>query len=267
MLKVLLNRLNSYPAPNILLVENDTQHQILFDELFSSLGLNVEVVKNSVDAEHSVTANSYDLVYVNVNLPADDGLAAVTKIRALCSEDQLPIVGLVDAASTLSNDQILPAGINTRLINPVAIAELLESIMRFWQPEEALAKAMADPVGTLTLELASVRAIFESDSFDSSNTLMEQIGEVGYLRVANAFVKGMQEELEGWCKKPVLSNQEVHSLLHKLKGSAGCVGAVKLAAIIVETQGKLDGETEIDLGPVMRELEHVVSVLSKHFPD
>jgi hypothetical protein len=50
-------------------------------------------------------------------------------------------------------------------------------------------------------------------------------------------------------------------------GSAGCVGAVKLAAIIVETQGKLDGETEIDLEPVMRELEQVVSVLSKHFPD
>jgi CheY-like chemotaxis protein len=265
MLKVLLHRLNSYPAPNILLVENDAQHQILFDELFSSLGLNVEVVKNSIDAEHSVTTNAYDLVYVN--LPAADGLAAVTKIRALYSEDQLPIVGLVDAASALPNDQILPAGINAGLINPVAIAKLLESIMRFWQPEEALAKAMADPVETLTLERTSVRAIFESDSFDSSNTLMEQIGEVGYLRVANAFVTGMQEELESWRKKPVLSNQEVHFLLHKLMGSAGCVGAVKLGAMIVETQGKLDGEIEIDLGPVMCELEYVVSVLGKHFPD
>jgi CheY-like chemotaxis protein len=267
MLKVLLHRLNSYPAPNILLVENDTQHQILFDELFSSLGLNVEVVKNSIDAEHSVTTNTYDLVYVNVNLPAEEGLAAVTKIRALFSEDQLPIVGFVDAASALPNDQILPAGINAGLINPVAIAELLESIMRFWQPEEALAKAMADPVEAVTLELTSIRTIFESDSFESSSTLMEQIGEVGYLRVANAFVKGMQEELESWRKNPVLSNQQVHSLLHKLMGSAGCVGAVKLAAIIVETQGKLDGEIEIDLGPIMCELEHVVSVLGKHFPD
>jgi CheY-like chemotaxis protein len=159
MLKVLLDRLNSYPAPNILLVENDAQHQILFDELFSSLGLSVEVVKNSVDAELSVTANTYDLVYLNINLPAEDGLAAVSKIRALYSEDQLPIVGLVDAASAPQNDKTLPAGTNARLTNPVAIAELLESIMRFWQPEEALA-----------LEQASVRPIFESASFDFRNT-------------------------------------------------------------------------------------------------
>jgi CheY-like chemotaxis protein len=206
-------------------------------------------------------------VYLNINLPAEDGLAAVSKIRALYSEDQLPIVGLVDAASALPNDQILPAGINARLINPVAIADLMETIMRFWQPEEALAKAMAEPLKTLTLELASVRAIFESDSFDSSNTLMEQIGEVGYLRVANAFVKGMQEELDNWLKDPVLSNQATHALLHKLLGSAGCVGAVKLAAIIVETQGRLEGKIEIDLEPVMDELEHVISVLRKHFPD
>ena len=78
-----------------------------------------------------VTASTYDLVLMDIQMPNLDGMAAARRIRALDSSvAHIPIIALTANAMVEDRDAYLEAGMNDHVSKPVEAKELAAAIAR-----------------------------------------------------------------------------------------------------------------------------------------
>ena len=263
--EILRVRLSQSKAPKILLAEDNTYNQILIEELFSSFGLIIDVVSNGQEAVMAVAERSYDMVFMDIQMPVMDGLAAAVEIRKQYSKELLPIIAISAASFPSDINQAMFVGMNSHLSKPIDVALLIKSIIKFWTPTilaEGISKSVAPVVEDL--EKIAVRNIFASDCFSREGSILEQIDAHAYLRVAAAFVEGMDAELLIWADGAIASSRQRRTLMHKLLGSVGSIGAVSLQRAIELAWQEMDEKGDADISLVLGELRKVVSILREN---
>jgi signal transduction histidine kinase/ActR/RegA family two-component response regulator len=112
----------------ILLAEDGPDNQRLISHFLRKAGAEVEIVSNGEDAWRSVTgsAQTFDCVLMDIQMPIMDGCEATRRIRAAGCET--PILALT--ANTLSEtmDECLRAGCNHYAQKPIRRDDLIERI-------------------------------------------------------------------------------------------------------------------------------------------
>jgi signal transduction histidine kinase/CheY-like chemotaxis protein len=114
-------------ALDILVAEDNPVNQKVITRLLSKRGHRVTVVGNGVEAVNAVRQRTFDLIFMDVQMPELDGLEATRHIRAAQSAAQqapVRIVALTAHAMKSDRDQCLAAGMNDYLSKPIVPAEL-----------------------------------------------------------------------------------------------------------------------------------------------
>jgi signal transduction histidine kinase/DNA-binding response OmpR family regulator len=114
-------------ALNILVAEDNPVNQKVITRLLSKRGHQVIIVGNGLEAVSAIRERSFDLVFMDVQMPELDGLEATRRIRSIQSAvHQLPvrIVALTAHAMKSDRDECLAAGMNDYLSKPIVPAEL-----------------------------------------------------------------------------------------------------------------------------------------------
>jgi PAS domain S-box-containing protein len=127
----------------ILLVEDNDINQQVAREMLQDTGLAVEVAENGQVALAMVQASSYDLVFMDMQMPVMDGIAATRELRKLERCQALPIVAMTANAMAQDRARCLDAGMNDFLVKPIDPGELSRILVR-WLPREA-AGAISQP--------------------------------------------------------------------------------------------------------------------------
>jgi two-component system, OmpR family, copper resistance phosphate regulon response regulator CusR len=96
-------------------------HQQLLEEQFA-----VQVVSDAREAEELASNQSYDLVILDLNLPAAAGLDALREIRA--KKPDLPVLIVTEASLAEERVRGLDAGADDCIAKPFAFAELAARI-------------------------------------------------------------------------------------------------------------------------------------------
>ncbi len=117
---------------HILLAEDSPINQLLLADLLTTLGHEVEVVGNGVEAVAAASTRPFDLVFMDVQMPGMDGLVATQTLRSLHNAT-VPIFGLT--ANALPDDigRCLAAGMDGHLAKPVDIQALAATIDRIME--------------------------------------------------------------------------------------------------------------------------------------
>lgn len=118
-----------YSAARILMVEDNTMNQAIATMLFKSLGYKIEVAVNGQDALEKVDAASYDLIFMDMQMPVLDGIEATVELRK--RNVKTPIIALT--ANTMKGDKehALDNGMDDYLSKPVRKAELQATLERW----------------------------------------------------------------------------------------------------------------------------------------
>ena len=120
-------------AARLLLVEDNPVNQRVVLAMLKKKGYKIEVANNGQEAleilEHS--ANPYDLVLMDVQMPILDGLETTRAIRRDGRWVNLPIVAMTAHAMTGDKERCLKAGMDAYLSKPLKAATLIATIEQF----------------------------------------------------------------------------------------------------------------------------------------
>ncbi|MBF0142677.1 MAG: PAS domain S-box protein [Magnetococcales bacterium] len=121
-------------AASILLVEDTEENVLLFRAFLKGSGCQVTVAENGLVGLELFRKGSFDMVFMDIQMPEMDGLTATRHIRAWEIEEGLcrtPIIALTANAMKGDLDGTREAGCDHHLTKPVRKAHLLEVVARF----------------------------------------------------------------------------------------------------------------------------------------
>jgi PAS domain S-box-containing protein len=106
----------------ILVVEDQPVNRMVVAEMLAPLALPVDLAETGADAVRMVAATAYDLVFMDVQMPVMDGLAATRAIRAAEGASPHPrprIVAMTANAMRGDRERCLEAGMDDHLAKPL----------------------------------------------------------------------------------------------------------------------------------------------------
>jgi PAS domain S-box-containing protein len=127
----------------VLLVEDNEINQEIAVEMLTQFGAAVEVAPNGADAIEMLKESSYDLVFMDVQMPIMDGLEATRRIRGVLgiTKDQLPVIAMTAHAMKGDYEKSVNAGMNDHITKPIDPEELYRTL-RHWT-EKKLSRTKA----------------------------------------------------------------------------------------------------------------------------
>jgi signal transduction histidine kinase len=118
----------------ILVVEDDVVNQRVITLMLQRLGLQCHVVAEGQAALNALEAASWDLVFMDCQLPGIDGLETTRRARLMLGERELPIVALTANARAEDRAACIAAGMDDFLAKPVRSDPLQTCLARWLHP-------------------------------------------------------------------------------------------------------------------------------------
>ncbi len=116
----------------ILLVEDNPVNQEVAKELLKEVGASVDVVGNGREAVEAVLAGTYDLVFMDCQMPIMDGFEATRCIREGESGGRrTPIVAMTAHAMEKDRERCLAVGMDDYLSKPVKTGDLVRILEQY----------------------------------------------------------------------------------------------------------------------------------------
>ena len=114
----------------LLIVEDNLVNQQILLLMLERLGYDVLAVNNGMEAVELLKGQSYDLIFMDIQMPVMDGLTACSHIRKI--PDRHPwIIGLSANAFSECRDDAIAAGMDDYLTKPLQIERLAEILCTF----------------------------------------------------------------------------------------------------------------------------------------
>lgn len=114
-----------------LLVEDDKINQYVIKAALQKRNLEVDILENGLDALNALINkdNSYDIVFMDVQMPIMDGHEATRRIREY--NTQIPIIALSAGVLPENVKESFNAGMNMHIIKPIVVEEMNEVLNKF----------------------------------------------------------------------------------------------------------------------------------------
>lgn len=126
------------PDARILVVDDNEVNLTVVEGLLEPLHMQVELVESGKEAIERITADRYDLVFMDHMMPGMDGIETTHIIRRFHPEyEDVPIIALTANALGSAREMFLEEGMNDFVPKPIEMKEIV-SVIRKWLPQEMI---------------------------------------------------------------------------------------------------------------------------------
>jgi CheY-like chemotaxis protein len=121
----------------VLVVEDHKVNQHVIAKILSSLKVEFAIAENGLEALQKLEEDTFDMVFMDCQMPVMDGLEAARRIRqSNAPYQEIPIVALTASAIEGDEEQCREAGMNGYLAKPVRLAQIADAVKTFTQRDE-----------------------------------------------------------------------------------------------------------------------------------
>ncbi len=118
-----------YPL-RILLAEDNLVNQKLALRLLEQMGYRADLASNGAEAVESVNRQTYDVVFMDVQMPEMDGLEASRRINKAFPDGSRPrIIAMTANAMQGDREMCLDAGMDDYITKPIRVPVLIEALL------------------------------------------------------------------------------------------------------------------------------------------
>lgn len=118
-------------VPRLLMAEDNEINRKLADLLFKRNNLNLDFANNGEEAVAAVTNESYDLVFMDIEMPIMDGISATKEIKTTLGEKSPPIIALTAHSMDGDRERFLEAGMVDYITKPINLERLKEILEKY----------------------------------------------------------------------------------------------------------------------------------------
>jgi two-component system sensor histidine kinase BarA len=253
---------------NILCVDDNEANLKLVAELLADYNIKVSLASNGKSAVEICKKNSFDLIFMDIQMPDIDGVEATKKIRKLKDGNKrIPIIALTAHAMKGEKEKLLKQGMDDYLTKPVSQDDL-EKMIKKWSKRH-LSRTNVDTKGSNSQTIEKESETINISSNQNNDIIDWQLS----LKSANqreGLAKDMLTMLIASFKEAkqtisdTFDNQDRNELLqavHKLHGATAYCGVPQLKQLAFEYETSLKQETPFD------ELENIHECFLKAIQD
>ncbi|MEM7656480.1 MAG: response regulator [Bacteroidota bacterium] len=127
---------------SILLVEDNQVNQKVAQKILRKFEIQAEVAQNGQEAVEFVHIRTFDLIFMDMQMPVMDGVEAAKQIRALGNRIQQPLIIAMTANTSVEDQEMcLAAGMNDFLCKPITMQTIQQYLTKWLkQAQEAVAE-------------------------------------------------------------------------------------------------------------------------------
>lgn len=239
-----------------LLVEDMPVNQTLACKLLYKMGFGaVDVAENGFEALRQINEHTYDVIFMDCQMPKMDGYMATEALRAMGIS--IPIVAMTANAMIGDREKCLRAGMDEYVSKPLQPERLRTALENWIELDEMKTRTKSDEADARTdhpVNRAQLEIFTNGDTHEERELIdlfLTQADEV----IARLDGSLSEFEKETW-----------RSSAHRLKGAAGTIGAQRLSHLCkraeMNTDATLTQKTEI-LSAIKQELNRVEHYLTK----
>ncbi len=222
----------------ILLAEDNATNRMVALRILEKLGYRADAVADGLEALKALESISYDLVFMDVQMPEMDGFEATKHIRSQETHvlnHAVPIIAMTAHAMKGDREKCLEAGMDDYVSKPISPKELTDAIERqLGRIESAWSAAAGKP--------AVAAAVF-----DRRDALVRCAGDEGILdEIVGVFLDDAPGLIALLSEAAANRDGEtLHRVAHSLRSASGSVGAVAVNDIaaridVCSTNGDLE---------------------------
>ncbi|QLE53887.1 response regulator (plasmid) [Nostoc sp. C057] len=116
----------------ILLVEDISLNQKVVIQMLQRMGYRADIANNGLEALSALRQQSYDLVFMDVQMPEMDGLEATRRICQQWSDNSRPwIIAMTAHAMQGDREECLSAGMNDYISKPIRMETLVQAFNNY----------------------------------------------------------------------------------------------------------------------------------------
>ncbi len=254
-----------YPGARILLVEDNAVNQEVAKATLFQFGCTVDIANNGHEALEKLARDSYDLVFMDCQMPVMDGFRTTELIRererrAMAESGQqakrLPIVALTAHAISGDRDRCLTVGMDDYLSKPFSSGELV-AILNRWLPASTRSATEAEkPVAGPSLSATGIAdASIDQEVLDKIRTLERNGAPHLVSRLVGLYLQGTLPLIERMKQARADDDYEaLRAAAHTLKSSSANVGAMKLQGLCKELESRARDRRVED---ALERIEHI----------
>jgi two-component system sensor histidine kinase/response regulator len=249
--------LGNIQGAHILLVDDNSINQEVANEYLLDVGMVVTIASNGQECLAALQHESFDLVFMDIQMPEMDGLEVTRRIRQDSQFKDLPIIAMTAHAMAGDKEKSLAAGMNGHITKPID-QEILYQTLKEWIPEKQTAthtkishKPASQTLNTGNVALPVLPGIDQGAALKVLNQ-----NEHLFVKMLYDFQKnfsGLPTLLREWSE--VGKWQEIQDKAHAIRGVSGYIGSV----LLMQAAQKL--EDSLRNGQREEAVNHLVSFI------
>ncbi|MBK8726660.1 MAG: response regulator [Holophagaceae bacterium] len=239
------------PAPihsRILVADDNPMNLKVARSMLASFGYAPDLAGGGYEALAAMERSTYDLVFLDCNMPGLDGFAVTREVRAREGEGRhTPIIALTASALGGTREKCLAMGMDGYLSKPLR-PDVLKGVLDHWlghgeAPPEAVAAPESAPEPT-TLDARTLEGLRSLDPTGRDGWVKDLVRD--YLEDGPKRLAGVREALATRDRDLAARH------LHNLKSNSATLGAKQLSDLCLELELQAEGG---DFGAIADHLE------------
>ena len=243
----------------VLIADDNRTNQMVIETILSNAGHEVTVVADGEKALEELEQGSFDIVFLDVNMPIMGGIECCKLWRQIEGpRKHVPVIGLTADSTADTEKKCLDAGMDLRITKPIEATELLAVIASQTANKTSRTenKIAPDPLGVVTNFDSRIREP-ETPAVDPTQLdYLLSIGDEAFVQsIIDAYLEDASEILVAF-KKSIDDDsiEDFRFHAHAFKSGATNVGA----NLLVETCSKLEVISEPDFND--RRFEYLAKI-------
>ena len=241
--------------PRVLLVDDNAINQKVGLRLLSKLGCDVTVAGSGPEAIALATgpAAGYDMIFMDIQMPDMDGIAATAEIRRQLGAACPPVVAMTAYSMQEDAGRFMSQGLDDYVGKPVKSRHLYDVLHRWLRPRkadaveaDAGAAPAAEPGAAPAAKAAATTPVPGAAEPTLDAAILRQLVELGGPEFTTDLYQEFEQEVgdllnEAAPAVAAANFTELLPMLHQLKGTASTLGGAALAAQARHLEHELKG--------------------------
>jgi CheY-like chemotaxis protein/HPt (histidine-containing phosphotransfer) domain-containing protein len=233
-------------------------NQKIIKEMILMLGHKAEIASNGMEAVSKFSNSSYDLIFMDCQMPIMDGFEATKKIRTLeqrGNKPQVPIVALTAGSNRQDRDRCKFVGMNYYLNKPFSISDIKDALVKHLGSdaistrEDAIEHTEERESHDTSNSVSTSAKVLNFSAIDNILEVERQTGKSILPSIFEGFVSQMEEKLVEINTNIDLNDYEsTYRTAHAIKSMSANIGADRIRSISAEIEGSARSNSVDSIG-------------------